>query len=806
MLSWAPPLMANEGFDENGTACVTCHATLANFGPAHQRHAGLANNDCGTCHVGGRQNNPPLTACVQCHGREEDASDIDVSAGFGRGLRKHHDGAGVATCRSCHGDVIGPAGVGEEVPPAFYRSTLNNAGLNSCDGSEEQFDSRSMSLDNDGDGLTDGADPDCAANQPPTADPGGPYNASVNSPVSFDGTGSSDPDGSISTYDWDFGDGSTGTGATTSHTYAATGIYTVTLTVTDDGGETDSQNTTATITDPLPPIADPNGPYNGVVGSPVSFDGTGSSDPDGSITAYAWDFGDTVLGAGATPTHTYSDEGTYTVALTVTDNDGQTNTGTTTATISPAGSNLPPVANANGPYSGTEGVAVQFSSSGSMDQDGMLTAYSWDFGDGGSSTAENPMHTYALAGTYTVTLTVTDDAGDSDTDSTTATIEVPPVNSPPAADANGPYSGFVGDSIIFDGSASSDSDGSIVRYDWDFGDGTTAEDAGPAPAHVYAAAGNYTATLTVTDDMGATDSTTADVAISEPLPVSDGEAQYNSFCAGCHGDPWAGPAVDPALPGLRRVTGARACVIEGSIFGTYVFPDGAPGMQFLQALVNDGTVDVDEIADYLNSQAVTGEQYYVTACAGCHGNDGSGGRTGEDVQGEDAHETWEAIWDEPTMRYLACLPDSDIEAIASFLGGHDDDSDSDDYDDDYDGDGITDDEDEDDDNDGVSDDDERRHGTDPKDEDSDDDGLDDGDEHNRGTDPNDADTDDDGVSDGDEVALFGTDPLAADSGDLGPERKSSGGGGADLSFLVLMAMAGLWRFKSRRERRPEAPR
>ena len=766
ILSWAPPVTANEGFDESAAACAGCHATLANFGPAHQTHAALANNECAMCHVGGRQNNPPLTACVQCHGREEDAGGDGISAGFGRGLRKHHNWAGITACGSCHGDVAGPAGVGEDVLPAFYKSLLNTARLDSCDGSEENFSSSSVSLDNDGDGLTDGADSDCAANLPPTADPGGPYNASVNSPVSFDGTGSSDPDGSIAAYDWNFGDGNTGTGATPTHTYAADGTFTVALTVTDDSGAMNTQTTTATIAaNPLPPIADANGPYGGVVGSPVSFDGSGSSDPDGSITSYAWDFGDGGVGSGVTPTHTYSVDGSFTVTLTVTDNDGQTNTDATSATINPAGGNVPPVASANGPYSGTEGVAVQLSSSGSMDPDGVLVAYNWDFGDGGTSTAGNPAHAYIAAGTYTVTLTVTDDAGDTSTDSTTATIQAPVVNTPPSADANGPYSGFVGDSIIFDGRASTDPDGSIVRYDWDFGDGAAAADAGPTPSHVYDVADNYTATLTVIDDMGASGSAKADVAIREPLlPVSDGEAQYNSYCAGCHEDPWTGPAVDPGLAGLRRVTGARACVIEGSIFGTYVFPNGVPGMQFLQGQVDSGAVDVDKIAGYLNSQPVTGEQYYVTDCAGCHGNDGSGGRTGENVRGEDAHETWEAISEESTMRYLACLPNSDVDAIATFLGGR---GDSDEHDDDPDNDGLSDEE-----------------------------------ESEIGTDPRDADTDDDGISDGDEVR-GGTNPLVADSGSNSLQRSSSGGGGG-MSLFMLMAMAGLLRVM-RRFRRPDAP-
>jgi PKD repeat protein len=82
-----------------------------------------------------------------------------------------------------------------------------------------------------------------------------------------------------------------------------------------------------------PPTSDPNGPYNATVGEQVQFDGSGSNDPEGSIVAYDWDFGDGNTGAGVSPAHAYAAAGTYPVSLTVTDNDGLTDTATTTATI-----------------------------------------------------------------------------------------------------------------------------------------------------------------------------------------------------------------------------------------------------------------------------------------------------------------------------------------------------------------------------------------------------------------------------------------------------------------------------------------
>jgi PKD repeat protein len=374
----------------------------------------------------------------------------------------------------------------------------------------------------DDDGLTDSAATTATITfgvLPPTADPNGPYTGIVGTPVLFDGSASSD-DSMIVSYDWEFGDGNTGTGVSPTHSYATDGLFNVTLTVTDDDGLTDSAATTATI-DPVlePPVADPNGPYTGTVGSPVTFDGSGSSDPDGTIVSYDWDFGDGSTGTGVSPTHTYGAPGTFTVTLTVTDDDGLTDTASTTATI---GDVLPepPVADPNGPYTGTVGIAVTFDGSGSSDPDGTIVAYDWDFGDGSVGTGVSPTHTYGTDGVFTVTLTVTDDDGLTDSAATTATIGIGPL--PPVADPNGPYSGAVGVPVLFDGTGSTDPNGNetIVAYDWDFGDGNIG--TGPTPSHTYAAAGLYGVTLTVTDDgvPPLTDSASTTADISE-APVLD---------------------------------------------------------------------------------------------------------------------------------------------------------------------------------------------------------------------------------------------------------------------------------------------
>jgi PKD repeat protein len=348
-------------------------------------------------------------------------------------------------------------------------------------------------------------------NQPPVADANGPYSGTVGDVVTFDGTGSSDPDGSIATYSWDFGDGSTGTGPNPAHTYISAGMFNVTLTVTDDSGATDSAATTAEIAElPVnePPLADANGPYTGTVGANITFDGSGSSDPDGIIVAYDWDFGDGNTGSGVMPTHTYSADGNFTVTLTVTDDAGDTGSATSTASIGSV--NQPPVSDPNGPYSGTVGVAIAFDGSSSNDPDGTIADYSWDFGDGTTGSGAMPTHAYTTDGDFTVTLTVTDDTGD--TGIATTTVSIGGGNLPPVSDPNGPYSGTVGVPVAFDGSASRDPNGTIVSYNWNFGDGTTG--SGVAPSHSYNTDGIYHVTLEVTDATGATDSamTTATIA------------------------------------------------------------------------------------------------------------------------------------------------------------------------------------------------------------------------------------------------------------------------------------------------------
>jgi len=352
-------------------------------------------------------------------------------------------------------------------------------------------------------------------NLPPTAEANGPYPGNVGATISFSSAGSNDPDGTISSYLWTFGDGTQSTNPNPTHVYTVQGIYQATLTVTDNGGKTDTDTAIATIVSPKAPIAEANGPYTAQVNQPVSFNSTGSNDPDGTIVEYRWSFGDgSPVSLTQSPSHTYTVVGNFTASLTVKDDDDLTHTDTALVVITPEP--VDPIAEANGPYSGETDQEIVFDSTGSNDPDGTIIEYSWDFGDGTPAVYDwNATHIYIEADTYTVTLTVTDNSGATDTDTATCTVELPP-NVPPTAVISAPPEGTAEEELPFSSSGTNDTDGEVVDYTWDFGDGSPVSHE-PNPTHTYASAGTFTVTLTVTDDRGGTQTETMSVVV-EPKP------------------------------------------------------------------------------------------------------------------------------------------------------------------------------------------------------------------------------------------------------------------------------------------------
>ncbi|MDR7271150.1 PKD repeat protein, partial [Pelomonas saccharophila] len=169
-------------------------------------------------------------------------------------------------------------------------------------------------------------------NQAPVANISGPTSGQVGASLSFSGAGSTDAEGPIASYAWTFGDGTSASGVSVTKSYSAAGSYTVTLTVTDAGGLTNSKSQTVVITAPAnqAPVANISGPTSGQVGASLSFSGAGSTDAEGPIASYAWTFGDGTSASGVSVTKSYSAAGSYTVTLTVTDAGGLSNSKTQT--------------------------------------------------------------------------------------------------------------------------------------------------------------------------------------------------------------------------------------------------------------------------------------------------------------------------------------------------------------------------------------------------------------------------------------------------------------------------------------------
>ena len=291
--------------------------------------------------------------------------------------------------------------------------------------------------------------------------------------------------GSPNSWAWVFGDNSSSSSQNPSHTYTTAGTYSVSLTVSN-GSSTNSITKTNYITvTNIPLVAAFTGnPTSGVAPLSVAF----SDQSSGSPSAWSWNFGDTINNTSTqqNPSHTYNSGGTYTVSLTVS-NGISSNTLTKNNYISVSQSALVAAFIAS-PVSGKSPLNVSFTDQ----SNGAPSNWSWNFGDGGTSTSRNPSHTYSNPGSYSVTLTVRKGAN-SNTLTKSGYINV--TTTIPVNFSASPTSGVVPLRVSFSSSVAG-----ATSYLWNFGSGSISSLA--SPTYIYSRAGTYNVSLTVTTARG----------------------------------------------------------------------------------------------------------------------------------------------------------------------------------------------------------------------------------------------------------------------------------------------------------------
>ncbi len=305
--------------------------------------------------------------------------------------------------------------------------------------------------------------------------------------------------GSPTAWSWNFGDGGSATTQNPTHNYSTAGNYTVTLTVSNSAGNntiTKSNYITAVSTTGTKPVLNYWGsPRSGTAPLTVTF----KDNSTGSPTAWNWSFGDGTYSTEKNPKHTYTAAGSYTISLTASNAAGSsTSTKSKYITVTGNASQTPVAAFSASPTSGNSPLNVTFKDSST----GSPTAWSWNFGDGTSSTSQNPVHTYSAAGNYTVALTASNAAGsNTTTKSNYITVTETSSQTPVAAFSASPTSGSAPMNVTFTDSST----GSPTAWSWNFGDGNSSTEK--SPVHKYSTAGNYTVTLTASNSAGSNTAT-----------------------------------------------------------------------------------------------------------------------------------------------------------------------------------------------------------------------------------------------------------------------------------------------------------
>jgi len=410
----------------------------------------------------------------------------------------------------------------------------------------------------------------------------------VGDAVRFDGSSSSFEGSGVTGWHWDFGDGGAADGAVVEYSYAQPGVYRVTLTVEGNADDPGCRaiSTYHLITINAPPAAVAGEDRTVSTGEEMLFDGSASSDPDGGITGYKWSFGDSATADGMQVHHTYRQAGQYEVTLTVKD-DADVANSTVVDTLQ-VEVTAPPPPEIEGPAVACVAEDVPLQAVNTMAS--QEASYSWHLGDGARAEGAAVTHRYERPGRYPITL-VLDDGGER-LNSRRGVTETLRINAAPRAVARHDQLGCPGIPIHFDASGSADPDGKIVRWQWDFGDGSTA--TGLAAEHSYAEPGIYPVTLSVTDDSGTACGTATDrfdVVVEAP-PVAD---------AGPDQEVWIGGANDALFldgSGSRNPAG-------GTLDYTWTLSEGEvlKGEKVKHVLSKAGGFDITLSVDDLSGRA-----------------------------------------------------------------------------------------------------------------------------------------------------------------------------------------------------------
>ena len=417
-----------------------------------------------------------------------------------------------------------------------------------------------------------------SVNDAPVAAAGGPYTADEGAAVALDGSGSSDLDGSVVTWEWDCdGDGTyeissaAATGDTCS--WDDEGTPTIALRVTDDGGLQAVATATATVSNVSPTLAAlaaAQGPEGSAIGLSASATDPGVND----VLTYTWDFGDGSSGTGASPTATYATAGTYTVSVTVSDGDGGQDTTTGTVVVTDV---APAVTSLTGDATLDEGSAGTWTAAGEDAGSATGLVFAWDFGDGGSQTAvTTASHTYADDGVFTLAVTVTDDEGST----ASSTLAVTVANVAPVI-AGSPAATALQDIPWTYAPTATDPGADTLSWSLVSAPAAMQIDAGTGaitwtPTYADSLVGSFTFDVLVDDGDGGSDSQSVTILVASADTDGDGMSDGWETANGLDPSDATDAALDPDADGLTNLDefqgGTDPAVFDGPGLATLVAP------------------------------------------------------------------------------------------------------------------------------------------------------------------------------------------------------------------------------------------